>query len=202
MREGDLMRLAKTLTMLLVCGGLVVGAGVAKAGWSSSGALLDIYSYFYDTTKNNENWNTAWVEQYGAWNTASGTGYNYDSLGWVAIEWDLYEPNKVNRSSNNGQIGQKEYVWMQARTQTGEASSWYTSNIIEKCKADTKVNVKKDGSLSNATWNVNCKPQEGEITISEVRALRLQQLLGKNVIKNNGVAIKGKCKSDDCRVQD
>ena len=72
----------------------------------------------------------------------------------------------------------------------------------EKCKADTKVNVKKDGSLSNATWNVSCKPQDGEITISEVRAARIQQLLGKNVIKNNGVAIKGKCKSDDCRVED
>jgi len=159
---------------------------------------MDIYSYFYDTTKNNTNWNSAFILDYAQTNRASGSVYNADSLGWVSLEWDLFEPNKVSRSSKSAQMGQKGYVWLRARSGT-EGVNYSSEALIEKCKANTKVNEKKDGSLSKGSWDVSCKVQN-EIDISTTRAERFQTLLGKKVIGNNGtVKIKGQCKSEDCR---
>ncbi len=192
------MTLGKTLASLLVAvglmaGGAIFGATDASAGWNNPD-LLHVDSTFSD---DDDSYNTAFITHWGAQNSADGTLYDVNNAGPVWLWWALYEPDKVTRSSKKGSNQQKS--WVELGVYAYGSSTFYTSDIIDRCKGKTDVKADKNEVITQVTWDVNCKLDTTDWTsLTDSQAARLETLFTKKVFNagSGKVKIKGKSKKN------
>ncbi len=190
------MTLGKTLASLLVAvglmaGGAIFGATDASAGWNNPD-LLDVDTTFWDDD-DYSNW--AFVSHSGDENEANGSIFDYNNQGPVWLSWELYEADKVTRSDKKGSNSQKS--WAAFGVYAYGSSTFSTSDISEKCKAKTDVKADKNGTITQVTWDANCKLDTDDWTsLTQSQAERIETLFGKKVFnaKNGKIKIKGKAK--------
>ncbi len=201
------MRLHKTATTVIVAVSLVFGtvtvASAGNVGWNNPD-LIDISHWFED----DYDWSSwAWIHQSDATNYASGSdtvdtnsGYfSYYSNVRITLGWNLYEADKVTRSSKKGDQSQKKYVRLEIKLDNFYNNiSHSTSAFPEKCKASTSVKTNKEGDIAQTNWNVDCKLGEDDFpNIPPAAMERLQDLFGKDVINAKSGKVKIKGKTDD-----
>ncbi len=200
------MRLQRTVMTMLVAVSFVFGAATlgtdASAGWNNPD-LLDIDRWFAD---DDASANQGYIYHSGYSNYASGSiwadtgsGYfSYLSSGAVGLSWDLYEADKVTRSDKKGDLSQKKNVRLAFHIYTYDYGyvSTYSTAFPEKCKASTNAKADKEGDLTQVSWNVDCKLDDGDFDLPDAMAESLQEIFGKKVVnaKSGKVKIKGKAK--------
>jgi hypothetical protein len=188
------------LAILVTTMSMVFGATIASAGFAGRPDLADVDSTFYS---DNDSFNWAWMSQDGNRNSASGAVSAVEGgVTFAGVGWDLYEPDKVKRSSSGGSMSQKKWVNLGIYTYTyTSAGTFSTSGTVETCKATTKYKADKKTPgfpATGANWSVSCKKLEDTgITLPVPVEARLRALFDKKVINldKGTVKIKGKNKT-------